>query len=160
MKNSVKFCLTALTLLSFSCKEKPKEKEENIIELGKLNKETILDQVPTAECYLFVQGKDSIKLSIEKSEDVVTGSLAYKFYEKDKSFGTINGKLNGDILKADYTFQAEGTTSTREVIFMKDGDKFIPGYGETIDKDGKFVFKDNTKLDFNTTQALIKVDCE
>lgn len=160
MKNSIKFCLIALTLLSFSCKEKPKEEEENIIELGKLNKETILDQVPTAECFLFVQGKDSIKLSIEKSEDIVTGSLAYKFYEKDKSFGTINGKLNGDILKADYTFQAEGTTSTREVIFMKNGDKLIPGYGETIEKDGKFVFKDNTKLDFNTTQALVKVACE
>ncbi|MEL4308521.1 hypothetical protein [Joostella sp. CR20] len=158
MKNYLRISFSVCTLLLFSCKEKPAEKE-TIIELGDLNKETVVKALPTVECYQYIQGKDTISLNIETHDNLVSGTLAYKFFEKDKSFGTINGKLNGDILKADYTFKAEGTTSTREVIFMKSNDQLIPAYGETIEKEGKFVFKENSKLDFNSAQALQKVTC-
>jgi hypothetical protein len=50
------------------------------------------------ECFLYVHGRDSIKLSVVSENGEVHGQLAYLFYEKDKSMGTVEGEMRGDTL--------------------------------------------------------------
>ncbi|MCM5663557.1 PH domain-containing protein [Galbibacter mesophilus] len=152
--------LAIFLLLLNGCKKESKSEENNIIEINQASKEDILADIPTVECYLFVQGKDSIELKIEIQDDEVMGSLAYKFFEKDNSTGSLKGDINGEILKADYTFKSEGTTSVREVIFLKDGKTYVPAYGEMTFKGDKEVFQQSTSLDFKYSQALKQVECE
>ncbi|MDG3581899.1 MULTISPECIES: hypothetical protein [Galbibacter] len=158
MKYSGKIILILSILAFTACKKEPKKEE--IRELEQISTDEIIDNLPEVTCYLYVKGKDSIQMMLEQENDSITGTLAYKFYEKDKSHGTLSGKINGDILKADYNFMAEGTTSIREVIFMKKGNSYVPGYGETLEKNGKFIFKENSKINFMDEQALKKVDCD
>ncbi len=102
-------------------------------------------------CYLFVSGQDSIKMNISLDGKRVTGSLDYLFYEKDRSKGTIKGEMQGDRLNAVYTFNSEGTESTRQVIFKKVGNDFAEGY---------FVDGNYTIANFPATVVLVQVSCK
>ena len=115
--------------------------------------------IPHSNCYIGVIGRDSIFLKIEQFPNVVSGTLEYKFYEKDNNSGEINGKMNGDTLVADYTFSSEGIKSIRQVAFVIKEDLVIEGYGEMEDKNGKMVFKNLQKLNFNTNTNLKKSTC-
>ena len=101
-------------------------------------------QVPNTVCYLNVTGKDSIFLKTEIFPNVVTGSLKYKFYEKDNNNGKIDGTLRGDTLIADYTFMSEGVQSVRKVIFLISETAATEIYEATESK--KNVFKKGTVL--------------
>jgi hypothetical protein len=115
-------------------------------------------QVPNQECYALT-GKDTVFLKLEKFPNVVTGALSYKIKEKDSNKGTIDGVLRGDTLLADYTFASEGTTSTRQVIFLiKDG-MATEGYGSMEEKKGKMQFKDRRMVDFSKGLRLKRTDC-
>ncbi|MCX2681361.1 hypothetical protein OOZ15_15515 [Galbibacter sp. EGI 63066] len=158
MKHSF-FTIAVLVLLSiFACKNEPKK--ENLESIDEILKEDVLADAPAVECYLYVNQKDSIQLMIEKEDNSITGSLAYKFYEKDKSFGTVEGVVKGDTLLLDYNFMAEGMRSMRKIIFLKKGDGYIPGYGETEEKNGVVVFKEGAEIDFYEDQVLKQVSCE
>src|SRR5689334_6162783 len=73
---------------------------------------------PIASCYQGIKGLDTFQLNLESFKNVITGRLSYLFHEKDRSTGEIKGIMQGDTLIADYTFNAEGTTSVREVAFL------------------------------------------
>ncbi len=81
----------------------------------------------TAQCYYFMNDKDTVSLRFRISDGVIDGKLQYIFSEKDKNPGTVIGRMYGDTLLAEYTFQSEGTTSVREVVFLKTGDDFTEG---------------------------------
>lgn len=115
-------------------------------------------------CYTGNSGRDSVSLTINGSDgkvtgDKVTGSLDYRFYEKDKSAGTINGQMNGDTLFADYTFMSEGVQSVRQVAFLKNSEGFSEGYGDMEEKNGKMLFKNPGELKFGNGFILKKTDC-
>lgn len=112
-----------------------------------------------SECYENINGKDTVFLSIFSQSKIITGSLVYNYYEKDKNSGTIKGNMYGDTLIADYIFSSEGVTSTREVAFLKRESAFIEGYGDMQDEDGKMVFKNRSSLSF-TGKPLRMVDCK
>ena len=90
----------------------------------------------------------------------ITGTLVYNFYEKDKNKGTIQGKMTGDLLVADYTFNAEGMESVRQVAFKKTGTAFIEGYGDIKTINDKAIFKNIDSLDFSHSPVLSEIDCE
>jgi len=116
--------------------------------------------VPVTTCYMGSMGKDSFHLKVETFENVVTGSLAYLFYEKDQQRGTFEGKFSSDTLWADYTYSSEGQTSIRQIAFLfKDG-KAIEGYGDMEEKDGRMVFKRAGDLQFGSGLKLNEVPCE
>ena len=106
--------------------------------------EEIKIQVPNTVCYLNVTGKDSIFLKTEIFPNVVTGTLKYKFYEKDNNKGEIDGALHGDTLIADYKFMSEGVQSTRKVMFLITGSTATEIYETTELK--KSVLKKGTVL--------------
>lgn len=111
------------------------------------------------KCYSYTNKNDTIMLKTKVVSDLVTGDLVYNFYQKDKNTGTIQGQMKGDLLIADYTFNSEGVSSTRQVIFKKDGNRFIEGFGELEDKAGRMIFKHPDSLNFDHTIVLGEVNC-
>ena len=111
-----------------------------------------------SSCYENINGKDTVFLSIFNKSKIITGSLNYNYYEKDKNSGTLRGNMYGDTLLAEYIFKSEGITSIREVAFLKQGDSFIEGYGDVEEQYGKMVFKNKGTLNF-TARPLHEVDC-
>jgi hypothetical protein len=111
-------------------------------------------------CYQCITKQDTInlRLFIENSVDV-KGELTYLFFEKDKNYGTIVGKMIGDTLKADYTFMSEGKQSFQQVVFLRKGKIMIEAYGDVAVVDGKTIFEEPTKLYFDSATVLMEVDC-
>ncbi len=116
-------------------------------------------QIPETGCYVNISARDTVKLKVETFPNVVTGTLLYSFFEKDKNTGEIEGRLMGDTLLADYTFMSEGKRSTRQVIFLVRDSIAIEGYGAMEEKEGKMVFKDIREIDFDKGMKLVKVSC-
>jgi hypothetical protein len=122
------------------------------------------DSVAKAEimedCFQFVKGNDTIRLRIQPEEVNVTGELAYLFYEKDKSWGTIEGTLQDSLLIAEYTFLSEGDTSIRQVVFKRFEEGWKEGYGEINEVDGVVVYKNIDSLDYSHEVNLVPIPCD
>lgn len=152
MKN--RFLILALICLSFlSCQKK---EEPKIMEDVLPPKEAM---IPNKVCYQYAQGKDTIVATLTLQSGNLRGNLAYRFFEKDKSNGTLVGTVLGDTLIADYTFMSEGATSVRQVAFLRKDNSLIEGYGDIEEKNGKMIFKDIKKLNFSGT-VLHEIPCK
>jgi len=112
------------------------------------------------QCYSYSKNRDSATMKLEFDGDKFSGVLSYNLFEKDKNAGTVSGIIKGDTLLADYTFNAEGTTSVREVAWIKRGDSLREGYGDVEDLKGKLVFKNHSKLTFDKSFIFEKTDCK
>ena len=139
-----------------SCKNE-KEMEKAPVSLDGID----LKQV-SEECYSAIIKKDTISMSLNlKGNQVVSGNLSYKFFEKDKNQGTLVGVIKQDTLFAEYTFMSEGVSSVRQVVFLKQGNTYVEGYGDVVDDNkGKVTFKDINQLKFKGNIVLSKVDCK
>jgi len=115
--------------------------------------------VAAHECYRYVKGRDTVTLMLLTSGTTVSGQLHYAWFEKDRSTGSLEGKMYGDTLLATYTFNAEGLRSVREVAFLKQTQQVIEGFGPVEENNGQVRFKDFRKLDFNGALVLDKVPC-
>ncbi|MHA6727616.1 hypothetical protein ACX3PU_06075 [Chryseobacterium sp. A301] len=111
----------------------------------------------TSTCYFEVIGKDTLFAKINNNLGTITGSLRYKNFEKDSSFGDLAGIANGDTLKVDYVFQAEGTTSTREIWFLQKDGKLIEGIGDYDDSGERYATPKVVK--FESGHSLTEADC-
>ena len=121
--------------------------------------EAVHIMIPQSGCYASYVSKDTFLLKTEVFPNVVTGILKYNFFEKDKSEGTIEGKLDGNRLIADYTFSAEGKRSQRQVAFLLVDDQATEGYGEMIEENNKMIFKDTAAIDFSQGMKFEAIDC-
>ncbi|MDQ7947515.1 MAG: hypothetical protein REI78_13675 [Pedobacter sp.] len=110
-------------------------------------------------CYAYIKDKDTVKLTMMSSGEITTGELSYALYEKDKNKGIFEGELHGDTLLAEYTFNAEGKESVRQVAFLKKGNQLFEGYGDVEEKNGKILFKNTKNLKFGESIVLNKTDC-
>lgn len=116
-------------------------------------------ETSSTNCYRYINNKDTVMLKTVDTNGLVTGTLTYNFYEKDKNKGTIKGKIAGDMLFADYTFSSEGVESVRPVAFKKTGANLMEGYGETENINGKTIFKNRDSLSFAHSIVLKPYDC-
>ena len=114
--------------------------------------------IPGKLCFQRVLQSDTVSIELFIKDTVVSGNLIYNFYEKDSNKGTFNGSIHGDIIKADYTYASEGKTSVREVMFKLKDSVLTEGFGVTLIRDDKFVFKDTSKIQY--TQVFKPVDCK
>lgn len=110
-------------------------------------------------CYAFQSPTDTVLLTLGTATPNVSGNLVYAYSGKDKNSGTITGTMKGDTLLADYTFLSEGKSSVRQVAFLKKGDGFVEGYGDSKMEGGKMVFKNTGALNFGSTMVLHKQPC-
>ena len=111
-------------------------------------------------CYLYSTDKDTVSLQITAAADLVSGTLTYRLYAKDRNDGTIQGRMKEDTLYADYRFSSEGMESTREVVFLRKDNILTEGYGEMMEKDGKMAFKNRQEITFGNGIVLQKTECK
>lgn len=109
-------------------------------------------------CYFATNGKDSIFVSLDDNLGTITGKMRYKNFEKDSSSGDVMGTQNGDTIKLSYTFQAEGTTSEREIYFLKKDGGLIEGIGDHKTESNKDLYANPTQLKYEGN-TLKQVDC-
>lgn len=134
---SLFFILVAYTL--FACNTAPKQN-------GGASQDSITvtaektEPVAGEQCYLFVAAKDTYALKLNIIDTSVKGTAVFKNFEKDSSHGTVEGTVNGDIIRLWYHFQSEGMNSVRELYFKKEGDKLVSGIsGEVTRADTAYV---------------------
>jgi hypothetical protein len=108
------------------------------------------------KCYSSFTDKDSVFVKVAYDGDQVMGDIVYKLFEKDKNIGDFDGKLYGDTIFAVYNFISEGTVSTREVAFLKQGNTLIEGFAP-MDESGTR-FKNKGEVDFSGI-VLQEGDC-
>lgn len=118
------------------------------------------NQSSVVNCYQYINAKDTVTLKLIHVGEAITGTLVYNIYEKDKNKGTIQGRMEGDVLIADYTFMSEGVTSVRQVAFKMKGNSFMEGFGEIETAGNKDVFKNTNSLQFNHAIKLVEIGCE
>lgn len=109
-------------------------------------------------CYVAVVGKDSVFVSLEDNLGTFIGKMRYKNFEKDSSVGEISGTQNGDTLKLNYVFEAEGTTSEREIYFLRKDGNLLEGIGDHITEGNTDRYADSGKLKFEG-HTLKPTDC-
>lgn len=127
---------------------------------SKPDTETTSGNVEPIACYQYASAKDTIRLKLIYVGSSITGTLVYKLHEKDQNMGTIQGFVKGNILLADYTFMSEGVQSVRQVVFKKEGDQMIEGYGDVTETNGKTVFRNTDLLQFNEKFSLGEIQCK
>jgi hypothetical protein len=112
-------------------------------------------------CYVLRLAKDVYMLHIQShDQSMVSGTLEFDNFEKDSSQGTMNGTYKDSILLVDYAFQSEGVDSLREVIFKREGDGFVEGFGPIIVSDeGKTVFVDTSTITFDPKYTFAREMC-
>lgn len=153
-----KVIIASVVLTSFFVSCKNEKAQENI---PVVHKEEVVEETVYEECYLGILKKDTISMSLNiKGNQVFSGKLSYKFFEKDKNEGTLIGEIKGDTLLADYTFMSEGVSSVRQVAFLKRGNTFTEGYGDIEESNGRAIFKNTKQLKFDGKTVLSKVDCK
>ena len=113
----------------------------------------------TFDCYTFATKKDTAFLHMNVTDNIVSGDLEYHFFEKDSNKGTIQGKIIGDTLIAEYTFLSEGTTSIREIVMIKKGNDLVEGFGDVRELDNKISFLNRAKLSFKNGLTFRKNNC-
>ncbi|RYZ45047.1 MAG: hypothetical protein EOP49_25985 [Sphingobacteriales bacterium] len=112
------------------------------------------------QCYASLTTNDTVVLSFVVADTMVTGDLLYQFNEKDRNTGSIKGVLKGDTLIADYSFMSEGIKSVRQVVFLKQGDEMIEGFGYVAEDKGRMFYKDLKTLTFDKSVILKSVNCD
>ncbi|WP_157805278.1 hypothetical protein [Confluentibacter citreus] len=150
MKKSI--ILFALILAFINCKNKSETNETS--EPVKSNMSSGLLEVG---CYSYNGNNSSITFEITKINTTITGNLNYHLAEKDANMGTFEGLLIDDIILGDYTFESEGVSSRREVIFKITNGQLFEGYGE-MDDEG-ICFANTDHVTFTSTMPLTKTDC-
>lgn len=111
------------------------------------------------KCYAYYTDKDTVRLTMTQTGESVSGDLMYQLSGKDRNTGTISGRLQGDTLLADYTFQSEGVESVREVAFLTKDGGLVEGYAPVAEQNSKMVFSDRNALKFTSNMPLRPISC-
>lgn len=153
------FTLTAaLSLFLFSCQSDNKKYAtvDSTIMSGRQN-----DVKSPDECFIYNKNNDKVSLLIYGTGDnKVLGQLTYNLDGKDKNDGSFYGYTIGDTIIVDYKFQSEGTWSKRQVAWVRKGDTFLEGYGETYQDKDEVKFKNYRNLTYGSSIVLEKTDCK
>lgn len=158
-----KFCLAALAaVMIISC---DKKSEEITVTAPTVDSVTVpetnepMEPSTIQNCYISVVGKDSVFVSLEDNLGTFIGKMRYKNFEKDSSTGEISGTQNGDTLKLNYVFEAEGSTSEREIYFLKKDGSLLEGIGDHITEGNTDRYANPSQLKYEG-HVLKPTDCK
>ncbi|MDN3586817.1 hypothetical protein QWY86_09075 [Pedobacter aquatilis] len=153
------FILTAaISVLLFSCQSD--SKKYTTVDSSIMSDEVVKYNSPD-ECFTYSKNNDNVSLLIYGTGDnKVLGKLNYNLDGKDKNEGSFYGYTVGDTIIVDYKFQSEGVWSKRQVAWIRQGDKFLEGYGETYQDKDIVKFKNYRKLTYGNSIVLEKTDCK
>jgi hypothetical protein len=144
-----------LTMIISSCQQPDKKAATALTDSTK----TISIVHPGPQCFTQIMGKDTAYLQFETDNEVVTGQLEYKPFEKDKNTGTISGTITDNVIEVDYHYMSEGIMSVRKAIFKLNDDNIFEAKAAKLDKDGQPLFdQDYSKLQFDSI-PFVKGNC-
>ena len=107
---------------------------------------------PIIGCYVAHLAKDVYTLRVDSQNgETFSGELSFNNYEKDSSKGLYSGTYKDGILLGEYSFDSEGMHSTRQVIFKKENNNFIEGFGDYDESGENLVDINNITYNPNTT---------
>lgn len=109
-------------------------------------------------CYVAYLAKDVYTLNVQSQTGAdFTGTLQFKNFEKDSSYGTYVGTYKDDILLGEYAFTSEGMDSLMQVIFKKVPEGFVRGFG-TLETEGR-EFEDLSKVQYDNKVIFKSQPC-
>ncbi len=150
-------------ILSASCNnsEENKSSTENNIENSSGDTSGTSDTrlVDFSGCYISIMGRDTFATHLSQAGEEVTGRLSFDNFEKDASSGTVNGRVDGNIIKLSYVFQSEGMQSVMDVFFKAAGDSLLRGVGEMNTRGDTAFFVDPNNVRYEGP-AFKKIACE
>jgi len=128
MAIKIKLCLLVAGMMAASCSGNHSNTADTLSTGGK--KDTILANQADAPmvnmqyCFYHTDGKqaeDTTMVNMLINGNKVTGKMSWLPKEKDARKGTITGTLNGNAIKAVWTFAQEGSKDTMSVEFQLRG---------------------------------------
>jgi hypothetical protein len=111
-------------------------------------------------CYLRVLKKDTMVLRLEQNGLLVSGKLSFDNFEKDASTGTVNGRINGNVIELLYSFQSEGMNSVAEHFFKIQDGKLIHAIGPIGVRGDTAYFSNRSAIEYPPQEAFNKVNCD
>jgi hypothetical protein len=159
MKNLILSALIILT--AASCEKKSENVDTQTVTPDSITVPESNEPVESStlqSCYMEVTGKDTLFVSLDDNLGTITGKMRYKNFEKDSSFGDVMGTQNGDTIKLNYTFEAEGTTSDREIYFLRKNGNLIEGIGEHKTEGSRDFYANPAQLKYEG-HTLKSIDC-
>lgn len=154
MKIYTLFFITVFLFLS--CKETINEKKES-------NPETVIKVTVPASlngCYEMIISSDTAFMKLVQNNDLLTGTLVYKRKEKDSNKGNVVLTKLNNRAEGYYTFQSEGKTSVRQMVFKIEKNSFAEGYGDIEMKKDTAIFKYSHALNFEEKHVFNHVICK
>ena len=154
-----------LSILFLSCNNSSQENENEAqkenTDSQKENKETVDNSPPIyiEGCYWQIMKRDTFVAKLVQDGNTINGKLSFDNFEKDASSGSVNGVLDGDIIKLWYSFQSEGMNSVMEVWYKKQGDALLRAVGLVDAKGDSSYFSDKSAITFDAAQKLESADC-
>lgn len=156
MKNLIITGFLGFALAISSCENKKENEISNENEMPEKDSVSVVQN--QNNCYLYTNGKDSIQLQYSLHENEVEGWMVYNFFEKDGSFGEIDGLISGDTLKLEYEFMSEGMLSEQEVFFLKKGNQLFRGFGDMkMNLDSMMVYSQPKLIQFEDTTPMTEL---
>jgi hypothetical protein len=161
----LKYFAAPLMLLLVACSNNDNINSEPVTQINTVNNQakntfdTSARIIDLSGCYQMTIKQDTATLELNVKDSVVTGKLIYDWNQKDSNTGTIRGVVRGDLIHADYTFESEGMTSVREVIFKLEDSLLQQAVGDLDQQNNKIVYRNKSNLDFNVMPPFMKIDC-
>lgn len=174
MKNLIIFLISIFFLSACNTNTQDSSNDGNEV-AGNIAKEEIVDNTPKSlegkHCFVeaipqepFVSNGDTIQfidstiLYINIVGEKVTGRYDWLPAERDGAYGSIEGTIKDDIIRALYSYTIEGSDQDEEKVFKLSDDKVYIASGEVEEKELESLIKDIENYEFTTT--LPRVDCK
>jgi hypothetical protein len=141
-----------------ACNSQTETKSENTADTLNNSVETSAPSING--CYMSILKQDTATLRINENAGLISGDLTYNRFEKDRNKGTFKGEIKDSLIIGDYTFQSEGNSSVRQVVFKISGANLIEGYGDINMNGDTATFKNISRLNYQNDQPFIKTDCK
>lgn len=110
-------------------------------------------------CYSQLSGRDTASFQVQHTKGIISGTLSYNIYEKDRNSGSFQGELVADTLRGWYLFKSEGVMSVREIAWKVNGTELWQGTGEMVERNDTLRFATGAKLKFDKDRPFKKVPC-
>lgn len=145
-----------ISLAILSCKRDNETPTDPVMHVD--TETTQASKVPVKQCYLKVNGKDSIKLNFEQQGDSIKGIYHNLPYGIDKRISSFKGILRNNQAHTISTYSAEGQDYVEELIFTLEDNQARLNYGPTEPaKDGVWRYTKNAKI---SEHIIPKINCK
>ncbi|MGE9310705.1 hypothetical protein ACLOAU_03640 [Niabella sp. CJ426] len=152
------FFYILIASILFACNSAPQQGDDSSKDSTAAVMADKTEPVAGEQCYLFIAAKDTYALKLNIIDKSVKGTAVFKNFEKDSNHGTVEGTVDGDIIRLWYNFQSEGMNSVRELYFKKQGDNLVTGISSEATRTDTAYVPDAKAVIYNGP-VYIKSDC-